>query len=193
MVAVSVPGPIAGLYNVLSEVVDPRRASAPHAVTVTGCKEQTMTHTATQRPPQPPPALATVADVMRPPLTTADTNDHVAAAAYLMKHARATALMVLDAQTGQPKGILTEADIADAVADGKSLNQLRIRELMTLRPTVINPATSIRDAAQIMTRSHFRHLPVCGDSGLAGIIDITDICRALLALVDAEREERKLS
>ncbi len=193
MVPVSAPDPIAGLDDVLSEVVDLRRASAPHAVTVTGCKEQTMTHTAAQRPPQPPPTLATVADVMRPPLTTADTNDHVAAAAYLMKHARATALMVLDAQTGQPKGILTEADIAHAVADGKNLNQLRIRELMTLRPTVINPATSVRDAAQIMTRSHFRHLPVCGDSGLAGIIDITDICRALLALVDAERNERKRS
>jgi CBS domain-containing protein len=130
---------------------------------------------------------------MRPPLTTADTNDHVAAAAYLMKHAGATALMVLDAQTGQPKGILTEADIAHAVADGKNLNQLRIHELMTLRPTVINPATSVLDAAQIMTRSHFRHLPVCGDSGLAGIIDITDICRALLALAGAERKERKRS
>ena len=152
-----------------------------------------MTHTAAQRPRQPRAALATVADVMRPPLTMADTNDHVAAAAYLMKHAKATALMVLDAQTGQPKGILTEADIAHAVADGKNLNQLRIRELMTLRPTVINPATSVRDAAQIMTRRHFRHLPVCGDSGLVGIIDITDVCRALLALAGAERKERKRS
>jgi CBS domain-containing protein len=59
-----------------------------------------MTQTATQQPAQPPPDLVTVADVMRPPLTTADTNDHVAAAAYLMKHARATALTVLDTQTG---------------------------------------------------------------------------------------------
>ena len=138
-----------------------------------------MTQTATQRPAQPPPDQVTVADVMRPPLTTADTNDHVAAAAYLVKHARATALTVLDTQTGQPKGILTEADIAHAVADGKDLNDLRIHELMTIRPAVINPATSVRDAAQIMTRSHSRHLPVSGDSGLAGIIDITDICRAL--------------
>lgn len=40
-----------------------------------------MTQTATQQPAQPPPDLATVADVMRPPLTTADTNDHLAAAA----------------------------------------------------------------------------------------------------------------
>src|SRR5260370_17169576 len=138
-----------------------------------------MTQTAAQEPPQPLPTRATGADVMRPPLTTAGTTDHAAAAAYLMKHARATALMVLDALTGQPKGILTEADIARAVADGKDLNEVRIRELMTMRLIVINPATGVRDAAQIMTRGRFRHLPVC-DAGLAGIIDITDICRALI-------------
>jgi CBS domain-containing protein len=92
-----------------------------------------MTQTATQQPAPPPPDLVTVADVMRPPLTTADANDHVAAAAYLMKHARATALTVLSTQTGQPQGILTKADIARAVADGKDLNDLRIQELMTTR------------------------------------------------------------
>jgi CBS domain-containing protein len=139
-----------------------------------------MTQTAAQQPPHPPPTLATVADVMRPPLTTAHTSDHAAAAACLMKHAGATALMVLDPQAGQPKGILTEADIAHAVADGKDLNEAPIRELMTIRPTVINPATTVRDTAQIMTRGHFWHLPVSGDSGLVGIIDITDICRALI-------------
>jgi CBS domain-containing protein len=139
-----------------------------------------MTGTAALQPAQPPPGPVTVADVMRPPLTTANTNDHVAAAAYLMKHASVTALMILDTQTGQPEGILTEADVAGAVADGKDPNNLRIGELMTIRPAVIHPATSVRDAAQIMTRGHFRHLPVSGDSGLAGIIDITDICRALI-------------
>ncbi len=97
-----------------------------------------------------------------------------------MKHAGATALMVLDAQTGQPVGILTEADIAHAVADGKDVNSIRIYELMTPRPTVINTTTSVRDAAKIMTSGHFRHLPVVGDAGLAGIIDITDVSRALL-------------
>jgi CBS domain-containing protein len=117
---------------------------------------------------------------MQPPLTTAGTNDHAAAAAYLMKHAKATALIVLDAQTGRPRGILTEADIAHAVADRKNLNEVRIRDLMTIRPTVITPATTIRDAAQIMTHGHFRHLPVSSNSGLVGIVDITDICRALI-------------
>ena len=44
----------------------------------------------------------TVVEVMRQPLTTVELNDHATAAAYLMKHTGATALIVLDAQTDQP-------------------------------------------------------------------------------------------
>jgi CBS domain-containing protein len=94
-------------------------------------------------------APATAADLMRPPLTTVEQQDHVAAAAYLMKHAGTTALMVLDPWTGQPAGIITEADIAHVVADGKDVNSTRIYEVMTTRPTVINTTTSVRDAAKV--------------------------------------------
>jgi hypothetical protein len=46
-------------------------------------------------------------------------NDHVAAAAYLMKHAGVTALVVLDGQwPGRPTGIITKAANARAVAAG---------------------------------------------------------------------------
>jgi CBS domain-containing protein len=130
---------------------------------------------------RPQHALATVADVMQPPLTTVDQNDHVAAAAYLMKHAGATALVVLDGQeSNRPVGIITEADIVHTVADGKDPNNVRIRDLMTTSPTVIKQTTSIRDAAEIMVAGHFRHLPVVGRTGLRGIVDIGDVCRALL-------------
>ena len=126
----------------------------------------------------PPPA--TVADIMRPPVTTVEQNDHVGAAAYVMKRADATALIVTQGQTGRPIGIITEADISRAVADGKNPNDVRIYELMTTNPTVVSTTASIRDAAKIMTSKRFRHLPVMGDAGLAGIVDITDVCRALL-------------
>jgi len=125
------------------------------------------------------PLPATVADIMRPPVTTVEQNDHVGAAAYLMKRADATALIVTQAGTGQPTGIITEADISHLVADGKNPNDVRIYQLMTARPTVVNTTTSIRDAAEVMTNGRFRHLPVMGD-GLVGIVDITDVCRALL-------------
>jgi len=126
----------------------------------------------------PPSAIA--ADIMHPPVTTVEQNDHLAAAAYLMKRADATALIVTQAQTGQPIGIITEADISHAVADGKNPNDVRIYQQMTARPTVVNTTTSIRDAAKVMTSGRFRHLPVIGDVGLVGIVDITDVCRALL-------------
>jgi CBS domain-containing protein len=110
---------------------------------------------------------------MRPPLTTVEQAAHVAAAVYLMKHAGATALMILDGHTDQPTGIITQADIARAVADGKDVNRVRIYDLMTTRPTVISTTTSVRDAVNVMTSGHFRHLPVAGDAGLVGIVDIT--------------------
>jgi len=117
---------------------------------------------------------------MQPPVRTVEQNDHVAAAAYLMKRADATALIVTQAQTGQPIGIITDADVSHAVADGKNPNDVRIYQLMTANPTVVNTTTSIRDAAKVMTSRRFRHLPVIGDTGLVGIVDITDVCRALL-------------
>jgi predicted transcriptional regulator len=85
---------------------------------------------------------------MRPPLTTADQDDHAAAAAYLMKHAGASALMVLPTHTGQPIGIITEKDIAHAVADGKDLEQTLTHDLMPARPS-----STRRPASRTQTRS----------------------------------------
>jgi len=143
--------------------------------------EQTMTGIVAQKSPvQAGAAAATAADVMRPPLTTVAPHDHAAAAAYLVKHAGTTALIVVDAQAGHPVGIITEADIARAVADGKDVNDVWVNAVMTIRPAV-TPTTTIRDTAELMTTRHFRHLPVADDTGLLGLADITDVCRALLA------------
>ena len=141
---------------------------------------QIMTRVPAQKPPSPPPAAtATVADLMRPPLTTVNQHDHAAAAAYLMKHTGTAALIVADAQTGQPAGIITEADIAHAIADGKDVNDVWVDAVITTRPA-ITTTTTIRDAATIMTTRHFRHLPVAGDTGLLGVVDIIDVCQALI-------------
>jgi len=121
----------------------------------------------------------TIADIMWPPVTTVGQHDHVAAAAYLMKRAGTTALLVLDAQTSQPAGIITEADITRAIADGKDVNDVWAGTVMTTRPAVTT-TTSIRDTAKIMTTRHFRHLPVAGEAGLLGVVDIIDVCRALI-------------
>jgi CBS domain-containing protein len=91
-----------------------------------------------------------------------------------------TALIVVDAQSGQPAGIITETDVAHAIADGKDVNDVWVCAVMTSRPAVIT-TTSIRDAAEMMTDRHFRHLPVVGDAGLLGVVDIIDACQALIS------------
>jgi CBS domain-containing protein len=137
----------------------------------------------TQAPPKTPfhsqAVAATVADIMRPPPARVGQHDHLAAAAYLMKHAGTAALIVADAQTGQPTGIITETDIAHAIADGKDINDVWAGAAITTRPA-LTTTTSIRDAARIMTTRHHRHLPVTGDTGLLGIVDIIDVCQALI-------------
>src|SRR6266516_1679009 len=76
----------------------------------------------------------------------------------------------------RPARLVTEADIVRAVADGKDVNVVRIQDLMTTHPTVISATTSIRDAARAMMAGHFWHLPVVGDAGLIGMVDIKDVC-----------------
>ena len=62
---------------------------------------------------------------------TVDQYDHVAAASYLMKHARASALPVLDGwHSNQPIGSITQADIAEAMAHGMDPEEARIWELI---------------------------------------------------------------
>jgi CBS domain-containing protein len=127
-----------------------------------------------------PPSEGTVAQVMRPVLTTVEPNDHVAAAAYLMKHVGLSALVIVDADSGRLTGIITDTDIVHTVAGGKDINDVRIFEVMTPDPAVIDATTGIRQAAVLMTAGHFRHLPVVDDSDLVGIVDITAVCRALV-------------
>jgi CBS domain-containing protein len=105
-----------------------------------------------------------------------------------MKRAGATALVVTRAQTREPAGIITEAGISHLVADGKNPNDVRICQLMTARPAVVSTTTSIREAARVMTSGRFRHLPVLAGPALAGIADITDICRALLDVSEAAQK-----
>jgi CBS domain-containing protein len=73
---------------------------------------------------------------------------------------------------------VTQAAIV-IVGGGKDVNDCWVGAVMTTRPAVVTTA-SIRDAAKIMTASHVRHLPVAGDAGLLGVVDIIDVCRTLI-------------
>ena len=126
-----------------------------------------------------------VSDLMRPAVTSVEHNAHLAAAAYQMKHANDSALIVIDDEEHRtPIAVITDTDVANAVADGKDPNDVRVSDLVRREPITIGPEESLSAAAKTMISAHIHHLPVVADGQLLGMVDITDACRGLL---DAEQ------
>ncbi|MCZ2857506.1 CBS domain-containing protein [Blastococcus sp. VKM Ac-2987] len=136
--------------------------------------------------PENPPAatdagLPTVADVMRPPVTTVELTAHLAGAAYLMKRAHDGALVVIDDHVERrPVALLCDADIIQAVADGKDPEQTRITDLHRPAPVTVGPDVTVADAAELMLSSGLQYLPVVEEGRLLGLVDLTLVCRSLL-------------
>ena len=127
------------------------------------------------------PGPLTVTEVMVRATTTANLRDHVAAAAYLMKHEETTALVILRTASGRIAGIVTDTDVANVVADGRNVNEVRIEEVMKPEPAVVDRHASIHEAAELMVARRARQLPVVDDAGgVIGIVDITAVCSCLL-------------
>ncbi len=123
----------------------------------------------------------TVRQLMRPPATTVERRAHLAAAAYLMKRSGDSALVVTtDDGSRTPLGVITDADIAQAVADGCDLEQVRISDLLARGTVDVPPAMPVDEATRVMLDSGLQHLLVVDDGGLVGIVDVTDMCRALM-------------
>jgi len=112
---------------------------------------------------------------MRPATTTIEPDSHLAAAAFLMKRAHDSALVVTSGDGRVPIAVITDADVSQAVADGRDLNDTRIHQLHLSRPAVVHPGTSVTEAAERMLE-----LPVMDDGQLVGLVDMAAVCRALL-------------
>jgi len=127
----------------------------------------------------PSPTLApTVADVMRPAVTTVEPGAHLAGAAYLMKHSGDNALVVT--ANSRPVAMVTDTDISQAVADGRNPEEVRISDLPRREPIVVTPDTDVLTATRTMLLHRIHHLPVVDDDRLVGIVDLTDLCRPLV-------------
>jgi CBS domain-containing protein len=121
-----------------------------------------------------------VHDVMRPATSTVEGAAHLAAAAYLMKHRRDTALVVTtDDADRRPIALITDADITQAVADGRAMEYTRISDLGLAPPLTVESGTSAREAARLMLSRHIHHLPVVEDGRLVGLVELSDVSRPL--------------
>ncbi|MEN8114982.1 MAG: CBS domain-containing protein [Actinomycetota bacterium] len=75
-------------------------------------------------------------------------------------------------------GIFTDRDIVRAVSEGADLEE-PVTAWMTDAPDTMPPGVSVREAADWMLETGYRHLPVTLGEELLGIVDIRDVLWAL--------------
>ena len=79
---------------------------------------------------------------------------------------------------GRVIGIVTERDLVRrALTKGGVVSRSKIRNIMSAPLIVVDPESSIEQAAKVMAHHKVRRLPVVGKDGLTGLITITDIAR----------------
>ena len=104
-------------------------------------------------------------------LTTPDAS--VAEAAAGMVKAKVGSAVVMQGRF--LAGILTERDVLRAAASGENLAAVRVMDWMTPDPQSASADTSVEEAAEIMLRNGFRHLPVVDGRTVCGVVSLRDL------------------
>jgi CBS domain-containing protein len=104
-------------------------------------------------------------------LTSPDTT--VAEAAASMVRANVGSAIVMQGRF--LAGILTERDVMRSAASGADLRASRVGDWMTPDPQSAGPDTPVEEAAEIMLKNGFRHLPVVDGRAVCGVVSLRDL------------------
>ena len=75
-------------------------------------------------------------------------------------------------------GIITERDVTDCCAYCKDVYDSKVRDAMTGKISFVRPDDTLEDAAQIMRKKGFRHLPVFEEDKIIYVLSIRDLAFA---------------
>ena len=137
------------------------------------------------------PASLRVRDLMVRSLVTVDHDAGLEAAEKLMRTRRIRHLPVLD-RARRLVGILTDRDLRRALLDPalhersrqrpRTLERLKIRDIMTIGALAIRPEMDVREAARIMHERDIGALPVVADANrVVGMLTATDVMQYIVS------------
>lgn len=121
---------------------------------------------------------------------TARPSETVAEVASLLQARGVGALVVLDAE--RVVGIVSERDVVRAVAEqGARALERPVSDFMTANVLFAEPGETVDSLLSRMTDRRIRHLPVCRNDRLVGIVSIGDLVKSKISEVEAEADGLK--
>ena len=114
------------------------------------------------------------ADIMTKKLVTINSLATITEAARVMTQHNLRALIVERTCDQDAYGIITETDIAQAIAQTHNPEAIYVCQVMTKPCIVVNPDLGVEHIAKLFARAKIRIAPVIKDE-LLGIVSLTDI------------------
>jgi len=115
----------------------------------------------------------------------ADVNQTVIEVAKAMVERNIGAVPVL--RDGKLAGIFSERDLMNrVVVEGHNPHTTQIGEVMTKDPLVVGPDEESQQCLLLMRKHGFRHLPICEQGRLKGLVSLRDLLLRDLSEKDDE-------
>ena len=86
-------------------------------------------------------------------------------------------------------GIVSERDVVRTLNDDDSALDVTVSRIMTSDVQTCESTSSLDEVRLTMTQGRFRHLPVCDNGRLVGVVSIGDIVKAYIDQVEFERDQ----
>ena len=97
--------------------------------------------------------------------------------------------LVVTEQGDRVVGIVSERDVVRRLHHDDLGLDAGVRDVMTAEVTTTEPGASVDDVMSVMTSGRFRHLPVCDDGALIGVVSIGDLVKARIDQLEFERDQ----
>jgi CBS domain-containing protein len=115
--------------------------------------------------------------VMSSPVACIEPNATLADLALKLAAVHVGAVAIL--ADGKIAGIVSERDLARAIAAGATCDDVWAADVMTTEPVTVDADEPIANVATLMLGEGVRHVPVVSDGDVMGIVSERDVLRVL--------------
>lgn len=114
-------------------------------------------------------------DIMTRRVCTTSPQTSVQEVAQLLYRERISGVPVIDGQSNQLVGMVTEADVIRHI----DRDDLKVSEIMTCQLVTVEEDTPVGDIAALLTQRRIKRVPVVQGGRVVGIVSRADIVQAV--------------